>query len=1158
MTSFNKSIFSVIAMLIGSPLTYSQSYDTKINSILQSKIAKDDFQPSDLQHFKITDAYTDEKFDLTYVYAQQNVGAIPIDLALANFIFKKGQPVYSNLDRWVRNVNSQVQQHTAAISSSDAALVAVTNSIGKMYLRAKPKVIEEQSAHQWLYQKMEGIIENIPVQLVYRQIQNKLVLYWKVGIHEADGDYWENYIDATTGNVFEKKNQTLACGRYHDHHKIVSAPALPFNPVASQYRVWSLPASAPNDGPSNLVSDPSELGASPMGWHNDGATEYAITRGNNVHAFADPDSNYISAGDEPTGGVNLVFDYPYNPSGTLVENKSAGVVNLFYMNNVMHDFAYQYGLTEQGGNYQVKNFTGKGKGNDGVIALAQYGANNSRIRNNADFLPPADGSNGRMRMFVWNVSGSKLLKLTEPASLATEFETGTADFGIPISSVILSGKLALVSDGSSTPTLGCKALTNAAEVRGKIALIDRGDCFFHQKACFAQNAGAIAVIIANYENTPNSMAAVSPAPCNVTIPVISVGSVDGNFLKKNIQAITIAFQKPTTNGSLEKDASFDNGIIAHEYGHGISTRLAGGPSNSGCLGNDEQMGEGWSDFFTLVTTIRPGETELTTKGVGTFPLQQEVSGRGIRKYPYTLDFSINDQTYEDIFTTETPHALGEIWTLMLWEMYWKMSKKHGWDPDLYKGNGGNNKAIRLVFEGLKIQPCSPGFIDGRDAILQADQLLYNGENQCIIWEAFARRGLGLSAKQGSATNRADGIEAYDMPPNCIATVKINKEMTPSIKAGDDITVRITVRNDTKTTAKNVVVNDLIPAEATFIPNSSEMVLTQAGNTVQYIHPELLPGGSISITYKLKSSKSLASKTHFIDSMENTEFNYDVLSLEGSGIWEITDAVARSGKKSWHVPNLAADNDQTLNPFKPFNVKDLKQPVMRFYHRYNIQHAFDGGILRVSTDQGSSFTDLGKKIFRNSYSGPLSYFAIPIPELRAFYGDSKVFIPTYIDLTDYKNQEFYLQFRFGSNNVGGVLGWFIDDLEIFDMFNYNSEACVSYEGGTTVCAQAPAKGTIVEPQLILANRNESITPIQIQITPNPAHQQIYVWSQLPKAGTYKGEVYTLDGRLQHRFTIQSSGVETRTKIDTQLFPTGMYIVKIAGGNFAGQQKFVIQH
>ena len=57
-----------------------------------------------------------------------------------------------------------------------------------------------------------------------------------------------------------------------------------------------------------------------------------------------------------------------------------------------------------------------------------------------------------------------------------------------------------------------------------------------------------------------------------------------------------------------RDTALDNGIIAHEYTHGISVRLTGGPSNSSCLNNAEQPGEGWSDFVATVVTAKTGET----------------------------------------------------------------------------------------------------------------------------------------------------------------------------------------------------------------------------------------------------------------------------------------------------------------------------------------------------------------------------------------------------------------------------------------------------------------------------------------------------------------------------------------------------------------------
>jgi len=218
-----------------------------------------------------------------------------------------------------------------------------------------------------------------------------------------------------------------------------------------------------------------------------------------------------------------------------------------------------------------------------------------------------------------------------------------------------------------------------------------------------------------------------------------------------------------------KDGDFDNLVIFHEYGHGISNRLTGGPNNSGCLGNQEQMGEGWSDWYGAVMTIEPGDTGTDPRGVGTYLFGQGPGGAGIRPFPYSTDVAVNPQTYDDIKTAAVPHGVGSVWATTIWEMTWALIDEHGWDADIFNFTGdpnldaGNVMAMALVTEGMKLQPCSPGFVDGRDAIFAADVALYGGINECILWDAFAKRGLGVSADQGSSGSRSDGTEAFDTP-----------------------------------------------------------------------------------------------------------------------------------------------------------------------------------------------------------------------------------------------------------------------------------------------------------------------------------------------------------------------------------------------------------
>jgi hypothetical protein len=229
----------------------------------------------------------------------------------------------------------------------------------------------------------------------------------------------------------------------------------------------------------------------------------------------------------------------------------------------------------------------------------------------------------------------------------------------------------------------------------------------------------------------------------------------------------------------ELDGDFDNGIIAHEYGHGISTRLTGGPNNSSCLRNAEQAGEGWSDWFGLMLTMKPGDTGAKRRGIGTYVQNQPTTGGGIRPAPYSTDFAVNNYTYgaTNNEALTAPHGVGFVWATALWDLTWAFVDKYGFDANLYTGKAGNNKAMQLVIDGLKLQPCNPGFVDARDALLAADRANNAGANQQLIWTVFARRGLGFSAKQGLSTSRSDQVEAFDLPPaySCAApTITVSR------------------------------------------------------------------------------------------------------------------------------------------------------------------------------------------------------------------------------------------------------------------------------------------------------------------------------------------------------------------------------------------------
>jgi hypothetical protein len=130
--------------------------------------------------------------------------------------------------------------------------------------------------------------------------------------------------------------------------------------------------------------------------------------------------------------------------------------------------------------------------------------------------------------------------------------------------------------------------------------------------------------------------------------------------------------------------------------------------------------------------------------------------------------TVNPHTYSNVSralsgTRVSPHFVGEIWCSTLWDLHWNMVEKYGFSENLSTGDGGNNRCIRLVVDGMKLQRCNPGFVDARDAILKADSLRYGGANSKLIWETFARRGLGVNADQGDADDVQDGSEDFELP-----------------------------------------------------------------------------------------------------------------------------------------------------------------------------------------------------------------------------------------------------------------------------------------------------------------------------------------------------------------------------------------------------------
>jgi extracellular elastinolytic metalloproteinase len=638
----------------------------------------------------------------------------------------------------------------------------------------------------------------IPARQGWQPTKDGLRLGWQMVIDDTSGDHlWNATIDARTGEMLKVDDWVVSTPRSAlETSSLASssdAAASAAENLAAGRTEWlssdqvedgtsyrAYPQESPNDADRVLFENPADGLGSPFGWHDtngEPGAEYSTTRGNNVRAYLDEDGNDApDFGGVPDGGAGMTFDNPSDLNEHPQNYRDATVTNLFFWCNSIHDLWYRYGFDEASGNFQANNYGRGGFDSDEVRCQAQSGAG----LNNANFRTPVDGSATsfpRMRMYLWpgNQFGFQNQVVIDGVG---DFGARWARFTPAPTPAGLTG-LTFIYAGS-----GCAASQYPANLpSGNWAVVTDGGtgsglCSFVQRVEVAEGLGASAVVIGDGSNDNPTVLAGSVETSRPGIPAVSVGVDNAGLIKA-------AIANGTTTGTVRKhpshpgiiDGDFDVGVIMHEYGHGLSNRLTGDPTIN-CLGGVEQMGEGWSDYMATAALIDPEVDDPDgTRGMGTYVVFQDDRGdSGIRNRPYSRTMETQPFTYDSIrsnswlnnSTIVAPHQVGHGWASILWDMTWNMIDKYGFNPNLYDSwdTGGNNLAYQLVIDGMKMQGCFPGFVDGRNGILAADQALTGGENQCMIWAAFARRGLGFSAEQGSSADRDDNSEAMDTHPDC--------------------------------------------------------------------------------------------------------------------------------------------------------------------------------------------------------------------------------------------------------------------------------------------------------------------------------------------------------------------------------------------------------
>ena len=143
------------------------------------------------------------------------------------------------------------------------------------------------------------------------------------------------------------------------------------------------------------------------------------------------------------------------------------------------------------------------------------------------------------------------------------------------------------------------------------------------------------------------------------------------------------------------------------------------------------------------------------------------------------------------------HADGEIWNGTQWQVRQALVKK--WnarypyaDKELQErcaqGIGGDNaplvarkcpgnrRWVQLMFDAFLLQQGATSMLDARDAMLAADRMRFDGDDQKVMWDAFAKRGMG----KGASTPNAD---SGDVTPSFASPTSQQRRVTLASPSG---------------------------------------------------------------------------------------------------------------------------------------------------------------------------------------------------------------------------------------------------------------------------------------------------------------------------------------------------------------------------------------
>lgn len=211
------------------------------------------------------------------------------------------------------------------------------------------------------------------------------------------------------------------------------------------------------------------------------------------------------------------------------------------------------------------------------------------------------------------------------------------------------------------------------------------------------------------------------------------------------------------------------------------------------------------------------------------------------------------------------------------------------------------------------------------------------------------------------------------------------------------------------------------------PSGGEQVLTGSVMNVSWQAPSAPTSSTAIIQY---TDTLGGGPTYFQDNVEGGTNSWTVSHSGGTFNWRIAITNSVSPTHAWY--GLNSPSLVTLILSRAMTLSN--NASLSFWHRYNLESGYDGGVVEISTNGGVAWIDLGSRMTANPYAMAVSSgYGNPIGGRSAFSGTTGTnFVQTVVDLSDFGAKTVNLRFLIGtdSNAVAPApAGWWIDDIEI---------------------------------------------------------------------------------------------------------------------------------